>query len=98
MMSEKAFENWLLLAAKVTENLDSTEKLKCPRCGHKDIDYLYIGNFKSKVGYLQVWCNYCNHGIHISRVLIPEGAKALSFESDIEVINSIVPNYIKVHP
>lgn len=54
-------ENWYKLIGELTH----AEKLKCPNCEKKGIDYLYIGDEKTKIGYLHIWCNGCKKGIYI---------------------------------
>lgn len=91
------FKEWLTVAANIQDNIDSMANLKCPNCGHHEIDYLYVGDKTEKVGYLQAWCNHCHRGIHISRVQIPENVKMKSF-GDIEEINKIIPSFKPVTP
>lgn len=79
-------EEWYKLIGK----LNHVEKLKCPNCEIKNIDYLYIGDEKTKIGYLHIWCNGCKKGIYISRVKIPEYLKFVSFE---ESKNMELPSY-----
>ncbi len=72
---------------KLIGELTCPEKIKCPNCKKKSIDYLYIGDRKTKIGYLQIWCNECKKGIYVSRVKIPPNMKFVSFEEskDIEL-------------
>ena len=79
-------ENWY----KLIDELTHAEILKCPNCGEKGIDYLYIGDEKTKIGYLQIWCNGCKKGINISRVKIPNDVRFVSFE---ESKNMELPSY-----
>jgi len=69
-------ENWI----KLIKHLNNVDKLECPNCKNRSIDYLYIGQAETKIGYLQIWCNKCKKGIYISRVKIPDNAKFVSFE------------------
>ncbi|MCI8669791.1 MAG: hypothetical protein HFI34_09790 [Lachnospiraceae bacterium] len=92
------FNIWLIeVAAKISSNQRKVTEINCPNCQKKCIDYLYIGDEESRVGYLQVWCNNCLNGINISRVKIPEGLKMISFEEDIDLEN-IIPKYHKITP
>ncbi len=69
-------EKWLNLVGELSHYKD----LLCPYCGKRSIDYLYIGDENTKIGYLQVWCNECENGIYVSRVKIPPNAKFVTFE------------------
>ena len=72
MMNKK----WLSLI----DDLSHADKLICPNCGQKQVDYIYVGDDTSKIGYLQIWCKACRKGIYISRVRIPPNVKFVSFE------------------
>ena len=69
-------EKWYKLIGELAQ----AEKIKCPNCGKKAIDYLYIGDEETEIGYLQIWCNECKKGIYISRVKIPKNVRVVSFE------------------
>lgn len=65
---------------KLIDELTHVELIKCPNCEKKGIDYLYIGDKETKIGYLQIWCNECKKGIYISRVKIPKNVRVVTFE------------------
>ena len=91
------YKIWLMTSANVAKNFKDINNINCPTCGRKTLDYLYIGDKKTKIGYLQVWCHHCSNGIHISRVKIPEGAKMLPFDTAKD-LNEIVPRYNHITP
>lgn len=91
------FKDWLNLGILLKDNAFSTENLHCPECSKKNISYLYVGDNETNIGYLQIWCNSCNKGIHMSRVMIPEGAKRIEF-GDRDSLVKLVPNYEHIHP
>ncbi len=46
---------------------DTANQMKCPSYGEcGGIDYLYIGDRDTRIGYFQLWCNKCLKGVHIS--------------------------------
>lgn len=91
------FKKWLMTAGNISKSLNEIGNFECPNCGKKCLDYIYIGNKKTRIGYLQVWCNECLNGINISRTLIPQSAKMLSFDTT-EDLNKIIPSYHKITP
>lgn len=98
MKKEKKYNRWLIeVASKITSKECKVEQIMCLQCNEKCIDYMYIGDKKTRIGYLQVWCNNCLNGIYISRVAVPEGLKMISFEDAI-ALNSIIPHYHKLTP
>ena len=96
--NKEMFKKWLLLLPKINESSDKIDSLICPYCGKKEIDYLYIGYKKDMIGYVQVWCNACKHGVYISRIIIPENAKMIEMDDKTVDFNSLVPDYVQVVP
>ena len=82
-------KEWIKIITQIAEMLESNT-LRCPNCGEHNIDYIYIGDEKTRIGFLQVWCNNCLKGISISRAVAPEKAKFLSFDVD---TRGIIPEY-----
>lgn len=88
------FQDWLKLSVILRDNGYSTNNLICPECKNMCIDYAYIGDSKTRIGYMCMWCNNCNRGIHISRVKIPDSVKYFEFNNDIE---NIIPNFTEIY-
>ncbi|MBI4852013.1 MAG: hypothetical protein HY819_09475 [Acidobacteria bacterium] len=86
---------WLNIAAKIAENHISLS-IMCPSCDKATIDFQYVGNPESKIGYLDVWCKGCLQGIHISRVKIPDNISFLPFDTPEEVFLKRIPNFKEV--
>lgn len=98
MKKEKKYNRWLIeVASKIANKERKVEQIMCPQCNEKCIDYLYIGDKKTRIGYLQVWCNNCLNGIYISRAAVPNGLKMISFEDTIG-LNGIIPHYHEITP
>ena len=91
------FHDWLYMLVKLENIDDSTRNAICPECGERSIKFVYVGDRKSSIGYLPVWCESCNKGIQISRVGIPQGVRMIDFE-DSENIAKEIPNFILVAP
>jgi hypothetical protein len=36
----------------------------CPECGERSIQYIFVGDLETRVGYLAIWCTACNQGLH----------------------------------
>lgn len=83
---------WLKLAAKIADTLPTVPALECPSCGLPKIDFQYVGDTTTKIGFLCIWCASCLHGKHISRVKIPPQAEFLSKDS-LEEIKNRIPNF-----
>ena len=87
------YGDWLNLVSKLAEHLD---EVFCPNCGKHMINYLYIGDEKTRMGYLQIWCESCLTGIYVSRVKAPEEAKMIFFDQ-VEERDSIIPDYLFIN-
>ena len=92
------FRDWLLLYAKICSSELPKAECRCPECGARTVDLQYVGDLNSRIGFLSMWCNTCLHGIHGSRVRVPENETMLSFEDPDETITSRIPNFKQVHP
>jgi hypothetical protein len=89
---------WLHLGNKMIDNLPNKVLLKCPECNNETVDYQYVGDPKSRIGYLDMWCTSCLKGVHISRVQIPENAELIPFDAPKEQIINRIPNFKLVEP
>lgn len=84
------YQDWL----KIIPNFNgSKEELHCPNCNAITVSYQFVGDSKSMIGHLYLWCNSCFHGIHVSRVNIPNGVEILPFDVSEEILNKKVPKY-----
>jgi hypothetical protein len=95
---KKGFKQWLDLAIVIVDNISNVPALPCPKCKKESIAFQYVGDPQTRVGYLDIWCNSCLHGIHISRVLVPQKASMLPFETQIDEISKYIPNFTQVTP
>lgn len=80
--------DWTRIITQITGDFEKINHVKCPNCKKNGLDYIYIGDDQTRIGFLQIWCNECLKGIHVSRAVAPPNAKFLTFESDVK---SIVP-------
>lgn len=88
------FKNWLDLGWK----LGGSEKLSCPSCGNLAVDFQYVGDTATRIGYLDIWCEECRQGIHISRVQIPGEATMLDIHGNPSIVISRIPKFTWVLP
>lgn len=79
---------WRGIIEKISENVSNIHQVRCPNCGETRLDYIYIGDVETRIGFLQIWCNKCLKGVYASRVVAPLNAKFVTFDSDVK---SIVP-------
>jgi hypothetical protein len=83
---------WWNAARKAVEG----ENPECPRCNARRLDFQYVGDLESRLGYLDVWCCNCKRGTHISRVEVPEGVDMLPMGSSADVLRRRIPAYLPV--
>jgi len=83
---------WLKLAGTIADTLPTVPSLECPKCGLPKIDFQYVGDKITRIGFLCIWCPSCLHGIHISRIRIPQQAELISLDSR-EEIKKRIPNF-----
>ncbi len=92
------FDNWLAVFKKLYEQLPDRSGLVCPNCGSVAINYQYVGDAATRIGFLALWCNKCLVGIQLSRVKAPECVELLSFDSTEEVFQVRLPKFRQVVP
>ncbi|MCD1259456.1 hypothetical protein B5M42_011485 [Paenibacillus athensensis] len=73
------FPAWLKLTVDLSGNPDPNPIRYCPECESDKIDFQYVGDPSSRIGFLSIWCENCLNGIHISRVKAPKSAELLAF-------------------
>lgn len=95
-MAIKDFNKWIKISIQMTAKLPNISPLKCPMCEKDDVRILYTGDKETRIGCLDVWCNSCFHGIHISRAKVPETADNVVFRTDWK--ETLIPNYKKIVP
>jgi len=89
------FKGWMEIFKKLPDNHYLSTEFNCPECGDKAIDYLYVVDEITGIGYLPIWCNTCKQGIQLSRVGAPKGAKKINI-SDTSSIKENIPNFKQV--
>lgn len=83
-------KEWIAIVSQITDDFNKINQIECPHCGKCGIDYIYIGDGDTRVGFLQIWCYKCLKGIHVSRVVAPQSAKFVTFDTELK---GIVPQF-----
>lgn len=55
-------KKWMKIVPQIIDNIDNVHELnqiKCPNCSRHGINYMYIGDEKTRIGFFEVWCNKC---------------------------------------
>ena len=100
-MSQKKkslFLRWMYLVTDINNSLPNFPALACPNCYQLGVDFQYVGDLQTRIGYMVIWCPFCLQGIHISRVGIPDQAQALPFNVSAAQILKRIPNFTHVKP
>lgn len=92
------FQDWLNMYTNIRKSTVTRSECICPECGANSIDHQFVGDVKKRIGYLDMWCTTCNRGIHMSRVLVPEGESMISFDEPVEIVSGRIPNFEQVVP
>ena len=94
-----SFTNWLRIAALLPKigSVAFHGTAICPECGDHQLDFLYVADPGSRIGYLLVWCPVCHVGIRVSRVAVPTGFQSVTFEA-VEQGKIELPKFVEVQP
>lgn len=96
-MTNSKFKDWIKVNTEIIESHPNISTIKCPNCQETKVNYQYVGDTRSRVGFLDIWCNSCLQGVHISRTKVPERLSMISFE-EVDEYKRRVPKYTAVEP
>ncbi|MED1721339.1 hypothetical protein [Brevibacillus parabrevis] len=96
-MIKSQFKDWIKLTTIIAENHQEVPDIECPNCHRFGINYQYVGDIKSRAGFLDIWCNSCLNGIHLSRTKAPETVSMLPFDA-VEEYKKKVPRFTPIEP
>lgn len=97
-INNKIFSQWLSIATEINHSLPDVPVLYCPNCHQQQVDFQFVGDLQTRIGYMAIWCPFCLYGIHLSRVRIPDEIQAIDFDIPIEEISKRIPNFTHVKP
>ena len=73
------WDGWMRVVDSLL-NSESAELLVCPNCQAVTVDRNFIAG-PDRLGWGDVWCQTCNHGVHLSRVTFPPNVNTLSIDA-----------------
>ena len=82
------YTRWFKILLDIVDKKLDKALAKCPNCNQSAMDYQYIGDKETNIGYMLFWCNKCLNGIHVSRVVIPKDEYTVDFKD-----NSNIPKF-----
>jgi hypothetical protein len=92
------YPDWTDALDAVLKGLPDRRDVPCPECGVRALRIVFVGNPGTQVGYCSLWCDNCRYGIRPSRVLIPDEAEFLPFDTNPEVVASAIADFREVYP
>ena len=91
-------EDWFQAYGQVYQALPGRVHIRCPNCDHDELQLVFTGSADTGVGWASFWCNHCLHGLHLSRVAIPDGAEILPMDATDERRRRRIPDYTIIPP
>ncbi len=93
------FNQWLYLVGEIQDANGDVSHIACPSCSATgSIDFQYVGNPETRIGYVAIWCTKCNQGFQSSRAEAPIGFDLLPFGTSAEEIRKRIPSFEHVEP
>jgi hypothetical protein len=96
MASKAQQRKWLDAAKAIASGIDDSALPLCPACAQRAVDYLYVGDPATRIGFLVIWCHACLRGVHISRTRTPANVHFMTFEDAKTAIAQRVPTFTEV--
>lgn len=93
-----AFAEWLNIFKIISDAGGKAADRTCPECGEASVDFQYVGDTDTRIGYLRIWCPSCRKGIHLSRLKIPHGAQMLPFDAPKDELDRRQPDFEELEP
>lgn len=97
MEGNRMYDDWFQMGVDIASNQHINENTLCPECGEKAVEYMYVVDPKTDIGYMCIWCEACMQGIQMSRVSAPRNVKKVDM-FDKNRVNKTIPNYKLIHP
>ena len=57
------YTRWFKILLDIVDKKLDKALAKCPNCNQSAMDYQYIGDKETNIGYMLFWCNKCLNGI-----------------------------------
>lgn len=92
------FKNWLEIYKSISSSGQKKDSLSCPNCQQKKIDFQFVGDPNTRIGYVSIWCILCYKGIHLSRVKAPSNVNLFSFDVSTDELAKRIPNFVQLTP
>ena len=92
------FPEWLAALNCLVSSPAKEGKVFCPKCKNNTLVLRYVGDPKTRIGYLRLWCSACCIGIHISRAKAPPWVKMLSFDEVVSKESDLLPEFKEIVP
>lgn len=96
MATNNAGRGWRDVLKVVASPVEDSELPFCPTCGQQRVDYMYIGDAETRIGYLVIWCPACLHGVRMSRVRAPAGVHFMTFTDPDDAFVARVPTFTEI--
>ena len=89
-----SWSEWISAYARAYDILpESAADAGCPNCGARTLGLAFTGLVQDRVGYASFWCSTCLFGIHLSRVVVPDGVPMESIDTPPGERTRQIPNY-----
>lgn len=80
------WRDWMLLLTNLLQGNRAEEAydVVCPSCEGKGVEVRFVAG-ADRLGWGAVWCPRCMNGLHLSRMVYPDGVTTLDIEEEVDV-------------
>jgi Winged helix-turn-helix DNA-binding len=98
LRAPETFDAWLDALGRALDALPDGDLPPCPYCGRCDLRLVFVAERVTRVGLCAMWSDFCEHGIRVSRVTVPDGTPFLPLDSPAAVLDDFIPPFVEIGP
>ena len=96
LTAEETHDGWVSVWSSVTAESADPGVAACPNCGRFRIQFQYVAEPSSRIGFCALWCTSCFHGHVLSRVKAPSHLSFLRLDADPGELERAIPGFVDV--
>jgi hypothetical protein len=98
LRAPETFDAWLDALGRSIDALPNGDFPPCPHCGRYDLRLVFVAEPLTRIGFCAMWSDFCEHGIRVSRMTVPDGTPFLPSDAPAAVLEDHIPPFVEIGP